>query len=112
MLACGLAACATDTSGAEARRLVAQGALLVDVRSRGEFAERPVPGAVNVPIDELQRRARELGPPDRPVVVYCHTGARAAAAKLMLERAGFRRVHNVGSIGRLVHGSNEAPPLY
>ncbi|HUS65901.1 MAG TPA: rhodanese-like domain-containing protein [Kofleriaceae bacterium] len=111
VLAALLSGCATDISGAEARRSMARGALLVDVRSRAEFKERPVRGAVNLPIEELKRRLAEL-PRNRRLIVYCHTGARAGAAALILRKAGVRDVRNVGSIGRLVYGSNEAPPLF
>jgi phage shock protein E len=111
LLLCLSAGCAADTSSASARDLVARGALLVDVRSREEVRDRPVAGAVNVPIDELSGRLSEL-PRDRPVVVFCHSGARAGAATLILRKAGFRRVHNAGSVGRLIHGSNDAPPLF
>ena len=47
-------------TGDEARRLVADGAMLIDVRSPREFANGHLPGAVNVPIDEFERHVDEL----------------------------------------------------
>ena len=63
-------------------------ALVLDVRSQEEFQEGHVPGAINVPHDELASRLSELsGGTQRPVVVYCERGGRAGmaaeAAKIM-----------------------------
>jgi rhodanese-related sulfurtransferase len=102
--------CATDTTRAEALRLAARGALLLDVRSRAEHAERHLPGSVNIPIEELRARLSTL-PRRRDIVVYCHSGARAGIAALWLRRAGFTRVHNAGTIGRLTV-ERESPPLF
>ncbi len=81
-------------SGSEAQRLVGAGAALVDVRTPGEFASGHLPEAVNMPLHELGRRVAEL-PEDRPIVVYCRSGARSARAAGMLKRAG-RDVHDLG----------------
>jgi hydroxyacylglutathione hydrolase len=71
------------------------GALQVlDVRRPGEHAAGHVPGALNVPLAELERRLGELDP-RRPVAVVCQTGYRSSAAGSLLQRAGFERVANV-----------------
>ena len=80
----------------EARRLVEQGALLVDVRTPAEFAAGHATGAVNIPVQELPQRLRELGDPERPIVLYCRSGARSASAARLLESKGFRKVIDVG----------------
>jgi rhodanese-related sulfurtransferase len=98
-----VAGCASDVSTRDARALAADGALILDVRTPAEFRERHVPRAVNIPIDELGRRMGELGARDRDIVVYCHTGARSGIAVMMLRKASFTRVHNLGSIGRWFH---------
>ena len=89
-----------DTTGEQARQLVKDGALLLDVRSPGEFAGGHLPGAKNVPVQELGGRLRELGQQSRPVVVYCLSGGRSAQAAQMLKAAGFTAVHNLGPMGR------------
>ncbi len=61
---------------------------LLDVREPDEVAEWAFPGAVNIPLGELGSRTAEL-PPDRPIVVVCHAGVRAAAAAEALTRAGW-----------------------
>ena len=105
------AGCATDVTAAEAKRLVKSGATVLDVRSKEEFRERHIPGAVNIPVEELKKRMSEL-PREKPLVVHCHTGARSGAAVIMLKRAGFSEVHNLGSMGRWYVELPETPPLY
>jgi phage shock protein E len=92
-----LAGCAT-VSSEEAHRLVAAGARLVDVRSAGEYAERHVEGAISAPVEEIERHFGEIGPKDRPVVVYCTAGVRAARARRILRAAGYRTVENLGGM--------------
>jgi len=74
--------------GADARNWIAQGALLLDVRTTGEHAGGHIEGARNIPVQELGARIGEL-PRGRQVVVYCRSGARSAAAASMLRSAGF-----------------------
>ncbi|WP_242345258.1 rhodanese-like domain-containing protein [Anaeromyxobacter terrae] len=83
-------------SGAEARRLVADGALLVDVRDPEDFAFDGIDGAVNVPAAEVSARLAELGPPGLPVIVYCETGRRSAAVARELVQLGYARVYDLG----------------
>jgi phage shock protein E len=88
----------STSSGGTARELVARGAVLLDVRTPEEFREEHVPGAVNVPLQELTARLGEVGPRDRTVVVYCRSGRRSAEATRLLEHAGFRHVHDMGAM--------------
>jgi rhodanese-related sulfurtransferase len=82
-------------SGATAKSLVASGARVVDVRSAGEFASGHVPGAINIPYDELPGRASEIGPPSTPVVVYCASGSRSGVAARKLGKAGYTKVYDM-----------------
>ena len=93
-----------DRDPALARKLVSEGAVLLDVRSPPEFASKHIDGAVNVPVDELDGRMAEVeklagGDAQKPIVVYCASGARAAQAKRMLVKAGHTKVTNLGGIG-------------
>lgn len=74
------------------------GGLILDVRSREEFAVGHVKGALNVPIDELEARISECGPRQRPIAVYCRSGRRSAVAVQVLLRAGFAAVTDLGGI--------------
>lgn len=70
------------------REVVAQGGSLVDVRTPEEFQAGHVSGAKNIPVDEVSARLAEI-PKDKPVVVYCLSGARSAAAARMLKSSGY-----------------------
>lgn len=89
-----------NISGSEARRLVETGARLVDVRTPEEFTTGHVPGAVNIPVQELERRMGELSSKEQPVVVYCHSGNRSGRAARMLKSAGYAAVHDLGAMSR------------
>jgi rhodanese-related sulfurtransferase len=80
------------------RELVASGALLLDVRTPEEFRDRHLDGAVNIPVQELAGRVRELGAKERPIVVYCRSGARSASAATLMKSAGYDVV-DVGGMG-------------
>jgi len=81
-------------SGADARALVEDGALLLDVRSEGEFGAGGLPGAKNIPVQVLSARLGELEK-DRPIVVYCASGMRSSRAASVLRAKGFE-VHDLG----------------
>lgn len=82
-------------------QLIEQGALLVDVRSNGEFASGSLKGAIHIPHDQAEARLAEFGSKDQPVVVFCARGGRAGLVKSMLESKGWTQVHNGGGIGDL-----------
>ena len=88
------------TSSDEAHALVAKGARLVDVRSPGELAGGHIPGAVNIPVDQIDRRAGEIGPKEAGVVVYCASGMRSASAAGTLRKLGFAPVADLGAMSR------------
>ena len=104
----GAAAVATapKKDPATARKMIAEGAAVVDVRTPGEFADEHLPGAINVPVDSLREHLAEIdklvdGDKARPVVVYCAAGSRAAKAKVALEAVGYQRVVNGGGLDDL-----------
>lgn len=87
--ACGSAESQSrHVDSARAHELVSQGATLLDVRTDGEWSEGHLPGAVHVPVQELEARMSEV-PRDHPVVVYCLSGGRSARAAGMLSAAGY-----------------------
>jgi rhodanese-related sulfurtransferase len=67
--------------------------VVIDVRTRREFAHGHIPGAINHPLHSLLLFASNV-PASRqePVIVYCGHGPRARIAAVMLRRAGFRRL--------------------
>lgn len=67
--------------------------VILDVRSRGEFARGHVPGARHIPFWRMSRRIGELSiPRDSELVVYCGHGPRAVIAGHALRRRGFTRI--------------------
>jgi rhodanese-related sulfurtransferase len=100
ILAC-VAYLVTSESGPSApkqdpRQMIANGGLLLDVRTVGEYNSGHVANAVNIPESQLSRRLDELGKKDRPIVVYCQSGKRSHWATELLQRAGFTNVHDLG----------------
>jgi rhodanese-related sulfurtransferase len=87
-------------SSADARRLVEEGARLVDVRTPDEFTAGHLPGAINIPVQDLERRMAELEAKEKPIVLYCRSGFRSGSAARMLKRAGYAEVHDLGSMTR------------
>lgn len=71
----------------EVDELQRAGAVVLDARSAGEHETGAIPGATNIPVNELRERAGEL-PDDTPIVVYCATGPRANVAARLLTALG------------------------
>ena len=86
----GKAASKDSQGNAQAREWVSNGALLLDVRTKAEYASGHVEQAVNIPVQELPARLAEVGSKDRAVVVYCRSGGRSAVATDLLQQAGYR----------------------
>ncbi len=76
---------------------IAAGARIIDVRTPEEFADGAFPGAVNIPVSGLGARLAEV-PRDKPVVLYCASGARSGAAARLLKSAGYTDVVNAGGL--------------
>ena len=76
--------------------------IIVDVRTPGEFRGGAYPGAVNIPLDDLQMRIAELGSKSREITLYCASGARSAYGVRMLQQLGFSNVKNGGGIMQMM----------
>lgn len=76
------------------------GATIVDVRTPEEFADGSYPGAKNIPVQVIASRLNEI-PRDKPVVVFCRSGARSASAAATLREAGYTDVTNAGGLGNM-----------
>ncbi len=74
------------------------GAAIIDVRTPEEFEDEHYPEARNIPVNELAARAAEIGPKDKPVVLYCASGARSAMGARLLKMSGFADVVNAGGL--------------
>lgn len=77
-----------------------EGAVLIDVRTRGEFAGGHIAGSLNLPLDELPARIASVAPDkDAPLLLFCASGARSGRAAAFLAGQGYTQVHNGGGVG-------------
>ncbi len=75
--------------------LVKNGAVIVDVRTKGEYAGGHVKGSINIPLDQLKSNLKKLKKEDT-IITCCASGMRSASAKSVLKSSGFENVHNGG----------------
>ncbi|MCX7671637.1 MAG: rhodanese-like domain-containing protein, partial [Anaerolineae bacterium] len=97
-----------EVSVAEAARLRAAGAFILDVRTVGEWNEYHVPGSQLIPLDQLASRLAEI-PRDRAIVVVCRSGNRSATGRDLLLKAGFPQVTSLA--GGLQSWRNAGQPV-
>lgn len=71
-----------------AGEITSDSAFLLDVRTPPEFAEGHIPGAINIPLDDLRERTSEL-PRDQKIATYCQVGQRGYLAARLLNQRGF-----------------------
>jgi phage shock protein E len=77
------------------------GARLVDVRTPDEFRDGSYQGAINIPLAALLARQEELGSKDKPIVLFCASGARSGLGARLLKQAGFADVINAGGLDEM-----------
>lgn len=88
-------------SARDARLHVQQGALVVDVRSPGEFNAGHLPAAINIPLDEIGiTLPQRVADKNRVILLHCQSGLRSGLAKNRLTGLGYANVFNLGSYGR------------
>ena len=76
--------------------LVRQGAIIVDVRTPGEYKSGHIKGSLNLPLDSLGKSLSKLKK-DKCVICCCASGMRSGSAKNILKSNGFNEVYNGGS---------------
>ena len=81
---------------------VAQGALLIDVRTPEEYHQGHLEKVINIPYDAIVQGARLYRlKPEMPLVLYCRSGRRSGIAQQTLQQAGFTQVYNGGGYDAL-----------
>ena len=78
------------------KEIIQQGALLVDVREKMEFAEGSVNGAINIPLGTIPTQLNKFKD-KKNIIVFCRSGMRSGQAKAILEGNGIQNVYNGGS---------------
>jgi phage shock protein E len=84
-------------STALVREKIGSGALVIDVRTPGEYKSGSYPKAKNIPVDALSARMGEL-PKDKPIILFCASGSRSGQAAILLKRAGYKDVLSAGGL--------------
>lgn len=77
-------------------QLVKEGAIIIDVRSKGEFDGGHIKGSINIPVDQLRNNLNKLKNKNKPIITCCASGMRSASAKSLLKSNGYLEVHNGG----------------
>lgn len=76
----------------EAKDLIDNGAIIIDVREENEFSESHIPGAINVPLGIIYSVDYDK---DTAIILYCATGVRSSSAAKVLHDNGYMNVYNL-----------------
>lgn len=82
--------------GTDYKTLIAEGAVIVDVRTPGEFRGGHIKGSVNIPVDSIRQHVNDLKKKGKTVITCCASGMRSSSAASILKSAGIE-AHNGGS---------------
>lgn len=84
-------------------QLVREGAIILDVRTGGEFSTGHIKGSINIPVNALSKNLAKLKSKNKPIITCCASGMRSASAKSILQSNNFSNVYNGGSWHSLKH---------
>ncbi len=76
--------------GADFKALVQQGALIIDVRTPGEFGGGHIKGSQNIPVDKIATQVEKLKKTGKPIITCCRSGARSGMAAGILKQNGIQ----------------------
>lgn len=71
-------------------KLIRDGAVIIDVRSKSEYQSGHLSGSKNIPLENIQQEAEELKKLNKPVITVCRSGNRSGVAKSILSDAGIK----------------------
>lgn len=83
--------------------MIKEGALILDVRSKGEFSSGHIKNAINIPVDQLSSQLVKLKDKNQCIICCCASGMRSGNAKRILESNGYKTVYNGGGWSSLQH---------
>lgn len=81
--------------------LLKNGGIIIDVRSKNEYAMGHIKGSKNIPLDSLPTALGKLKKKDQPIITCCASGMRSSRAKSMLSKQGYTHVYNGGGWRKL-----------
>ncbi len=79
------------------KELVKNGAVILDVRSKGEYAAGHIKGSMNIAVDQLAQNLNRIPDKQKAIITVCASGMRSGTAKSFLKSKGYTSVHNGGS---------------
>ncbi len=79
---------------------------IIDVRSAEEFNGYHIPGALNIPVDQIIGRIDDLKTLEGPVLVYCRSGVRSRMATILLNKGAIENVIDAGGIDKVIKNLN------
>jgi phage shock protein E len=92
---------AGQISSKEAQAHLKNGALVIDTRTPGEFSSGHLPGAVNLPLNQIETALpRRVKNKNQVLLLHCQSGMRSAIARRRLIAMGYSKSFNLGSYGR------------
>ena len=84
----------------QVHELLARGAIVIDVRSEGEFAAKSIEGVINIPLPDLAAKISEIVPDKNQIVLlHCRSGSRSGHGTRLLKQLGYEETYNLGSFG-------------
>ncbi|EKD27544.1 MAG: rhodanese protein, partial [uncultured bacterium] len=84
----------------EAFNYYKEGAIIIDVRTEGEYLDSNIKESVNIPLDKLSNAIKKkVNDPNKIILVHCASGNRSASAVSILNKLGYKRVYNIGGFG-------------
>ena len=78
------------------QEIISNGAVIVDVRTKGEYQSGHLRNSMNIPLDKLPQNIKKLNS-NKPIITCCASGARSSSARKILKSNGFEKVYNGGS---------------
>jgi rhodanese-related sulfurtransferase len=82
--------------GVNYKELVEQGALIVDVRTKGEYQSGHIKKSLNIPVDAIQGQLKQFKKKDQVIITCCASGMRSGRAASILKSSGYTNVYNGG----------------
>ena len=78
------------------QEFITKGAIVIDVRTIGEFKEGHIKGSKNIPLDTIATKISEIKKLEKPVIVCCRSGMRSAQAASILKSNGIEVMNGGG----------------
>lgn len=98
LIAAALFSCGSIAPASKIKEWADKGALIADVRTPQEYAAGNIPGSINIPLADIEKRLAEFGSKNGYIIVYCRTGNRSGKAEAFLKSQGYINVINGGGL--------------